>query len=184
MRPTGSNAPAVQGRITLEEGEAVSRLFVTTLVNYLSRLEREKRALYGSDLDLASVFEAVAIGAIEPALRDPGFRSAHERFASVVGIEGQRGINAMSIAAATGIPRETVRRKLHRLADQGYILEKQRGHFVVTPGRVQSADYQAAFARGIRETVRFMNECLEQGLVRWTPGPGSSMACDKGCDED
>ena len=152
-----------------EEGDGVSRLMVVTLIGYLSRIERERRTLYGSDLELAAVFEVVSIAAIEPSLRDASFRAAHSRFDTVVGVEGQRGINAMSIAATTGIPRETVRRKLKRLLERGYIVEKTKGHYVATPGRLQGADYQAAFARSVRETMRFMNECLEQGLVQWIP---------------
>ncbi len=102
-------------------------------------------------------------------MRAPGFRAAYDNYNALVGIEGQRGINAMSIAASTGIPRETVRRKLKRLVERGYIVEKTKGHYVVTPGRLQGADYQAAFARGIRETIRFINECFEQELIKWVP---------------
>jgi len=29
---------------------------------------------------------------------------------------------------------------------------------------------QAAFARGLQQTVAFMNECLENGVVRWVDG--------------
>ncbi|HZP98841.1 MAG TPA: helix-turn-helix domain-containing protein [Reyranella sp.] len=176
VQETGTQKPAqnrpatAPARIVAVADEEIARLFVTSIIGYMSRLEREKRGLYGSDLDLASVFEVVAIGAIEPGMRDPGFRAAYASFEAVVGIEGQRGINAMSIAAATGIPRETVRRKLKRLVERGYITEKTRGHYVVVPGRLQGADYQAAFGRGIRETVRFMNECFERGLVRWAAG--------------
>ena len=162
-----------------EEGDEASRIFVVTVISYLSRLERERRDLYGSDLDLASIFEVIAIGAIEPGLRNPGFRAAYHSFDAVVGVEGQRGINAMSIAAATSIPRETVRRKLKRLVARGYIVEKSKGHYVVTPGRLQDADYRAAFGRGIRETVRFMNECFERGLVQWVPGSEAAKVPSK-----
>ncbi len=172
--------PGARGRLVLEDGEMVSRVFMVTLGSFLLRLEREKRGLYGSDLDLSSVFDVVAIGAIEPALRNAGFRAAFSSFNAVVGVEGQRGINAMSIAAATGIPRETVRRKLKRLVDQGLIIEKSKGHYVVAPGRLQSGDYQAAFGRGIRETVRFMNECVENGLVQWVPNPAKDKGDDRG----
>lgn len=159
-----------RGHVVAEEGEGISRLMVTTIVGYLSRIERERRQLYGDDLDLGTIFEVISIGAIEPGLRDPNFRAAHGTFNTVVGVEGQRGINAMSIAAATGIPRETVRRKLKRLVARGFILEKTKGNYIVTPGRLLSADYQTAFSRGIRETLRMINECLDQGLIKWVPG--------------
>lgn len=165
-----TTAAPVRGRVVLREGDVVSRLLITTLGSFLARLERERRALYNFDLDLASVFDVVAIGAIEPALRDPNFRAAHGNFDTVVGVEGQRGINAMSVAAATGIPRETVRRKLKRLVERGFIQEKTKGHYIVTPGRLQTADFQTTYARATRDTLRFFNECLEHGAVQWVPG--------------
>ena len=82
-------------------------------------------------------------------------------------MEGQRAVNATSIASASGIPRETVRRKLKRLLKLGFIVEKGRARYVVKPGLLQQPDWQAAFTRGIQQTVLFMNECLENGVVRW-----------------
>jgi hypothetical protein len=38
------------------------------------------------------------------------------------------------------------------------------------PGVLQEPERQAAFARGIQQTVLFMNECLENGAVCWVDG--------------
>ena len=104
-------------------------------------------------------------------MRDAAFRAEHRSFDSVVGIEGQRAVNATSIASATGIPRETVRRKLRRLLKLGSIVEKGRARYVLKPGVLQQPERQAAFARGLQQTVHFMNECLEQGVLEWVPAP-------------
>ncbi len=40
--------------------------------------------------------------------------------------------NAYSIAAATGLPRETVRRKIARLVELGWIRKRHNGHLYVT----------------------------------------------------
>jgi hypothetical protein len=160
---------AQEGRLVLEQTPANSRLFVYMIGNYLHRIERERRKLYFGDLDLAVVAELIGTAGVEPGMRDATFREQHRTFASVVGVEGQRGINATSIANAAGIPRETVRRKLKRLLELGFIVEKGRAHYVLRPGALQSPDRQAAFARGIQETVLFMNESLQHGVVRWIP---------------
>lgn len=104
-------------------------------------------------------------------MRDAAFRDQHRSFTSVVGVEGQRAMNATSIAGASGMPRETVRRKLRRLLELGFIIEKGRARYVLKPGMLQDPKRQEAFARGIQQTVQFMNECVEQGLVRWVTGP-------------
>ena len=160
---------APEGRLVLTESSANSRLFIVMIGNFLHRIERERRDLYGGDLELALVAEVIGMAVIEPGMRDAAFREQHRTFASVIGIEGQRAVNATSIASASGIPRETVRRKLKRLLELGVIVEKGRARYVIKPGSVQRPEQQAAFARGIQQTVMFMNECLEHGAVRWVP---------------
>jgi hypothetical protein len=171
-----ATAIAPEGRIVLADSSAVSRLFILLIGNYLHRIERERRGLYGGDLDLALVSEIIGTAAIEPGMRDAAFRAKHHTFESVIGIEGQRAVNATSIASTSGIPRETVRRKLKRLLELGEIVEKGRAHYVTKPGIVQRQQKQEAFARGIQQTVQFMNECLENGVVRWVPATKTKRA--------
>lgn len=48
-----------------------------------------------------------------------------------------RPCNAYSIAAATGLPRETVRRKIGRLVELGWIRKQSNGHLYLTPRAVK-----------------------------------------------
>ena len=158
---------APEGRLVLAESAGNSRLFIYMLGNYLHRIERERRTVYFGDLDLARVAEIIGAAGVEPGMRDAAFRAQHGSFDSIVGVEGQRAVNATSIASATGIPRETVRRMLKRLLKLGVIVEKGRARYVLQPGMLQEPARQAAFAGGLQQTVAFMNECLENGVVRW-----------------
>ncbi len=45
--------------------------------------------------------------------------------------------NAYSIAAATGLPRETVRRKIARLVEMGWIHKRRNGHLYVTADAIR-----------------------------------------------
>jgi hypothetical protein len=62
-----------------------------------------------------------------------------------------RPANAHSVAQATGIPRETVRRKLEKLIALGWVERNTRGHLFIT-SRVR--EDLGAFDRD--ETVRFV----------------------------
>lgn len=168
LRPRAA-AVAPGGRLVLADTDGISRVFISLIGNYLHRIERERRACYHGDLELAMVAEVIGIAVVEPGLRDAGFRERYRTLDRIIGLEGQRAINATSIASASGIPRETVRRKLKLLLKEGLIVEKGRARYVVKPGVLQQPDWQAAYARGIQQTVLFMNECLEQGAVRWIP---------------
>ncbi len=160
-----------EGRLELVHGEEVSRILIVMLGDFLARVNRERRLVYQDDLDMAAVFDVIGIAAISHSLRDAKFREQHGTFSSVIGADGQRGTNAMSISAGTGIPRETVRRKIKRLVELGLVEEKTRGHYIVTPGTFLKPQFQEGFARGVRETLNFMNQCLEQGVMRWVPHP-------------
>ena len=166
LRPRAA-AVAPGGRLVPADTDGISRIFISLIGNYLHRIERERRARYHGDLELAIVAEVIGLAVTEPGLRDAAFRERYRILDSIIGVEGQRAINATSIASASGIPRETVRRKLKLLLKEGLIVEKGRSRYVVKPGVLQQPEWQAAYARGIQQTVLFMNECIEQGAVRW-----------------
>lgn len=155
------------GRVVLADGPDKARLFVYLAANYLHRIEHARRELYFGDHDLAIVAETIGAAAVEPGMRDAEFRDVHKGFDTVVEIQEMRAINATSIANASGIPRETVRRKLAQLVQHGFIVEKARSHYVLKPGVLLEPHRRAAFARGIEQTVRFVNDLLEQGVIRW-----------------
>lgn len=160
-----------RGHLELVRGNDDSRLFVHLLLNFVHRADHVRRSLYEGDLDLATVAETVAMVAIEPAMRDPAFRQAFHDLRSMIGLEPQQAVNALTIAEATGIPRETVRRKLKQLLQLGVITEKERGRYVIKPGVAQKPENLAAADRAMRDALQFMNECLSLGLVRWVDRP-------------
>lgn len=64
--------------------------------------------------------------------------------------EHLRPANALSIAHATGIPRETVRRKVEKLIEKGWVQRDERGHlFITTKVREDLGEFDR------EETVRF-----------------------------
>jgi DNA-binding GntR family transcriptional regulator len=73
----------------------------------------------------------------------------------------------MTIAEATGIPRETVRRKLKLLVERGVIVERTRGAYVFKPGYIQQPEMLDIIESGMRDALHFMNDCVKLGLVRW-----------------
>lgn len=163
-----------QGRLVLKGPPENSRLFVYLIGTYLHRLELRRQEVYSGDLDLARIAEIVGMAGVEPGMRDEGFRERHRSLGSVIGVEEQRAVNASSIAQATGMSRETVRRKLKLLQKHGLVVEKRRAGYVLNPGMLQTPDRQAAFAWGIQQTMQFMNDCLEQGLIEWIPAARES----------
>jgi hypothetical protein len=158
--------------LVMVRGEAGLRVFIHLLLNFLHRSDRERRAFYGTDdLDTAAIAETVGIAALEAEMRDPAFREAFGDYEKVVGTERQRPVNALSVSASTGIPRETVRRKLKALVEKGVLAEKDGG-YIYKPGNVQDPKRIEAFERGRSNTLQFVNDCLKLGLLQLAPKTG------------
>ena len=153
-------------RVSSRDREADSRLFAYLLVSFLSRAEQLRRKHFEDDIDLAVIAKAVAMAAIDPQMRDPEFVREFRSIDDVVGTERQRGVNALSIAAATGIPRETARRKIKRLLALGVLSETGRGKYVLKPGYLQSPQAKALFEELTRASIRFINECFDQRVLQ------------------
>jgi hypothetical protein len=156
-----------KGHLEFVRGQSDSRPFTHLLLNFLHRADHERRGLYSGDLELAAVGETVGLVAIEAASRMPEFREKFGDYQTVIGLDGQRSASAVTIANATGIPRETVRRKLKLLLERGVIVEKERGTYVVKPGFIQQPENLEVVDRGMRYALQFMNDCVRLGLVRW-----------------
>jgi predicted transcriptional regulator len=162
-----------RGHVGLADGTEASRIFVTTLLNFLHRTDEMRRATYESDLNLAVIGEVVGLNAWEPIRRVPKVREKFSDYRVPLGIEGQQPTNALSVAAATGMPRETARRKLKILEKRGMLVMTEGG-YVIKPGFVQSPKNLALAKRAMRETVQFINELFGLGLLQWVEKPRRS----------
>jgi hypothetical protein len=157
-----------RGRIVLPEGPDQLRLFFYLFFNFIQRLDKARREAYAGDIELATISEAIALAAIEPLMRDPGFREQFRSIEKVVGVAPQRGVNALSVAFATGIPRETTRRKVKKLIALGAISQVGPGEYIMRPGFLQQPSLQEPFAQLMADTVRFINDSLDLGLFEWS----------------
>jgi predicted transcriptional regulator len=171
--PAATTGPSRRrGHVALTEVQVATRTFALVLLNFLHRMDEVRREAYEDDLNTAAIGEMVGMIASEPKRRDPEFREKYSDFRVVIGVAGQQPSNALSIANATGMPRETVRRKLQNLTKRG-ILMKTRGGYIMTPGFIQTPKNLALADRAMREAVHFINECFNFGLVRWVEEPKS-----------
>jgi hypothetical protein len=81
------------------------------------------------------------------------------------------GVQALRIADITGIPRETVRRKLAKLRDIGWILSGPDGWFLAGDGKSETqarTDLADLDARGIERLARLYDEI---GRILASPPP-------------
>lgn len=166
-RPKRPQLVATRGREDL-------RLFLHLIATFVHRVDNARRELYFGDLALASVAGTIALQSIDPKMRDTAFRDKFSDLRSIIGVQGQHPVNALSIAEATGVPRETVRRKLKILLQKGVIIEQSRGLYVIKPGFAQSPQHIAVIEQAVRDAIQLLNDCLRVGLVNLSQDPADA----------
>jgi hypothetical protein len=138
-------------------------------MSYLQRVYRLMREPFGGDFDLAIIAAAVAVSGIETGMRDPAFRERFSDLDTIVGTIRQRGVNALSMAESTGVPRETARRKIKQLVEMGFLVRRSQGDYVLRPGVVQASPYREMLEKLATETMLFMNQCMEKDIIDMRP---------------
>jgi predicted Rossmann fold nucleotide-binding protein DprA/Smf involved in DNA uptake len=103
-------------------------------VESFTRLLIEGRAACGGDLDLLLIL--AVIGDRSFSSRHADATLSYERFQSSPVETPREDINIRSIAAFSGIPRETVRRKLAQLEKKGWVMRKG-DHFIEATEKVK-----------------------------------------------
>lgn len=141
---------------------------VGAIAEYFLQVCRLRSPLYGGDIDLAIIADTIGLLAIQHLLNDPGERDRFSSLDALVG-ERQRSCNALSIAAATGLPRETVRRKLKHLIDLDILERRADGGYVYRAGVLLDQPHREIIARVEEATIHFFNQCLADGTVRIAP---------------
>lgn len=74
--------------------------------------------------------------------------------------------NIMSIAAATGFNRETTRRKVNELIDEGVLVRSSRGAMRFAPGYVQDPHIMKIVISQLWVIARVTSELMREGVIR------------------
>lgn len=149
---------------TPAEVEEGFRLKALVAVEGFLRMTGEAIARYG-DLDTLVIYLTVVSAGGGRALRDPGAARLYGGPRPMP--DGYfRPISRRAVAAATGLPRETVRRKIAWLLDQGWIVAEGRG--VRATSDTLSQGENLAFARALVATFEATVDRLRRPL------PGAS----------
>ncbi len=130
-------------------------------VGALTRHLVECRQAFGGDLDLFLVLTIIGERTF-PARNAPEEMSHAEFLHGHVGDTEPAAINQQSIADYSGIPRETVRRKIETLIEKGWVRRDERKHLTATD-KANADLYQLT-----ESTVRYLRDieiAFEAGAV-------------------
>ncbi|MBN8814061.1 MAG: helix-turn-helix domain-containing protein [Sphingomonas sp.] len=115
------------------------------------------------------IYLTVCVGNIQKLMRE---RNVPDGFVAtaVLPREWVVPMSRSAIAAATGLPRETVRRHIGQLVDQGLLIEDPRGGVTIVPGAIQDRGYEPLLEKLLTEFARTNEALLRAGVIEVKPG--------------
>lgn len=155
--------------VTIRHDPDRSRLFLAAFAEYFLRTCRMRTPLYDGDIDTALIADAVGLHGVLDILANDSLRAEYSSLETLVG-DRQNGCTALSIATATGLPRETVRRKLKHLVENGFLIQRNNGEYAYRTGILLTEPFRELIEKLETETARFFSRCLQDGTIEITKG--------------
>ena len=149
---------------TQSEFREKSRIFMYEMSECLCRILPAYSQHVQNDLAKLLIVHALGASNIQRLMATPQ-RATYEAMDAHIPAELQVPSNALSIADSTGLPRETVRRKLKELVTSGFVMADERGGYRLKPGAVQTDALQAAYFASFKAMMAVLEACLEARLV-------------------
>ena len=101
--------------------DVLTRLELYFSVRQMNRALRQYHDVLNNDYDMVAIFLLVAEVGFRSIIHLAAENADYARMEQIYMDEGSLGISMMNIGEASGIPRETVRRKIKWLTDEGYL---------------------------------------------------------------
>jgi predicted transcriptional regulator len=116
------------------------------------------------DYDRAMILIAVVAISAEKLLR-ADLTDEEWDLANPISSERLARCNVSSIASATGLNRETTRRKVQSLVEQGLLIRHARGDIAFAPGLMQRQSTFELLRKQLESITRLANELLKMGTI-------------------
>jgi hypothetical protein len=118
------------------------------------------------DYDRAMILVAVAAITAERLLKTDHFET-HAALNEPLPPGLMAKCNVSSIASATGLNRETTRRKVDSLIEKGLLVRLDMGMITFAPGVVQEQSTQALVRRQLEDVIRTANDLVRDGVLEF-----------------
>jgi hypothetical protein len=146
-----------------ERAAANSRLTAIRLTMLTMRcMERWRRNV--SDFDKAMILVSVVAITSERFTR-AGLEEELKTLETPLPLDALAPCNVSSIAAATGLNRETTRRKVNALIEEGYLVRSEEGVISFTPGHFQQNYIHELVRSQLDSLVRTANDLIRDGTL-------------------
>lgn len=140
------------------------------LVNLFLSMHRTLAEHEGMSPTVLLIYCTVSMGNIQKLMRERGSVPAEYNATAVLPREWVVPISRSAIAAATGLPRETVRRHVAQMIESGLFVEDPRGGVTVVPGMIQDRGFEPLLESLLVEFTRTTESLMRADVIEVKPG--------------
>ncbi|MEI9995781.1 MAG: hypothetical protein WDM91_14390 [Rhizomicrobium sp.] len=141
-----------------------SRLVAHFVSEFILRSAEGVSEVFDHDYEAAILFMTISNRNSEKVMSDPKLREIYGSYKTTIPPEHALLISRMALARATGLPRETVRRKVAKLLAKGWILELPGG-LRAMPDLNRAPEYIAALEPQAQNLRRLFTVLLNSGAL-------------------
>jgi biotin operon repressor len=134
-------------------------------MEYLLRTLRNLGPIFNHDYEQAIIALSVTMGNVQHLVNSPEQLEPYADLSMVIPAELQRPVSRLAITRATGLPRETVRRKVASLIAAGVLIKDERGGVRLTPGSLTAEPMLQAVEQNeadVRRLFRQLKPLVEE----------------------
>src|ERR1700761_2569845 len=133
-------------------------------MEYLLRTLRNLGPVFNFDYERMIIALSVTMGNVQHLMNTPDQLGPYEDLGVIIPAELQRPVARLAITRATGLPRETVRRKVASLIEAGVLIKDERGGVRLTPGALTAGPMREAVEQNdsdVRRLFRLLRPLME-----------------------
>ncbi|HEY4941520.1 MAG TPA: hypothetical protein VII56_08830 [Rhizomicrobium sp.] len=141
-----------------------SRAIAHFVADFILRSAEGISEIFDHDYEAAVIFLTISNRNSEKAMSDPKLRELYGSYQSTIPPEHALLISRMALSRATGLPRETVRRKVAKLIAKGWVIELEGG-LRARPDLNRDARYIAVLQPQAQNLRRLFAALLSTGAL-------------------
>ena len=142
-----------------------SRVIAHSIAEFVLRCAETMEGSFNNDYEMTLLFLAISTRNEHHVMNDPELRARYASFDEVIPPSLYTPVSRLALARSTGMPRETVRRKIAKMIELGVVVEDERGGLCIRPDIIEDFDPEAVLEPQLRNLRRLFSVLSETGAL-------------------
>lgn len=144
-------------------GQPYSRLIAYSVAEFILRCAEISGVHFNHDYEMVILFLAISTRNTQNVMADPELRKRYASYSEPIPVSLYTPISRLALSRSTGLPRETVRRKVAKMIELGVVVEDERGGLRVPPDLNEEDNFVETLRPQMMNLRRLLSTLAETG---------------------